>query len=427
MKQFNRFLPEKPLIENDDFIIYGNSDLEMLKEDIMNYLLEKKSLLLKFFGLKNFKRIPINLFNNHDVYIEFTKQFYEPAPYSRGNFTNGMINYSYDINAISKLKKALIHELVHLFYQSIWEGKYERILWLDEGLAQYLSGEKNLLESNNERFKAWYLDRIIRYDKKIPPIDFLKEHGSSYGKFVDNETNKYNGYDLSYLIVRYIIENYNDIIALLNDVQKIKDLESHIIKECIHYYNAFFQVDKIKESFYAIETPNELMDYMNRNIAYGWLDNQNNRHVDTLRGFRENYKISSLEEILSSKLGTCIEQAKLIKIFFDKIGLENKLFCYRKYETEESFDKEIRMHCFVLFHYQDKWYHFEHSNFNKRGIHAFDSIESAIKSEIDRHDENDIRELVEIPSIPDGLTFKQFNQYVNTFLPISTYESQKRL
>lgn len=38
-------------------------------------------------------------------------------------------------------------------------------------------------------------------------------------------------------------------------------------------------IDKIKESFYDIETPNELMDYMNRNIAYGWLDRQNNRHV----------------------------------------------------------------------------------------------------------------------------------------------------
>lgn len=267
MTQFNRFLPEKPLIENDDFIIYGNNDLEIIKEDIMNYLLEKKAFLLNFFGLTSFKRIPINLFNNREIYIEFTKQFYEPAPYSRGNFTNGMINYSYDINAISRLKRTLIHELIHLFYQSIWKEKYDRVLWLDEGLAQYLSGEKNLLESNNERFKAWYLNRIIRYDKEIPPIDFLKEHGSSYGKFVDSESNKYNGYDLSYLMVRYIIEHYNDIIALLNDVQKIRDLEFHIMKDCINYYNDFFQVDKIKESFYDIETPNELMDYMNRNIV----------------------------------------------------------------------------------------------------------------------------------------------------------------
>lgn len=240
MKPFYRFLPENPLIENDDFIIYGNSDLEIVKKDIIHCLSEKKEFLLSFFGLKSFKRIPINLFHNHKTYIEFTKQFYEPAPYSKGNFTNGMINYSYNLNAISELKSTLIHELVHLFYQSIWEEKYDRILWLDEGLAQYLSGEKSLLENNNERFKAWYLDRIIRYDKIIPPMDFLKEHGGSYGQFVDNNSNKYNGYDLSYLMVRYVIEHDSDIIALLNDVQKIKALESHLMEDCINYYNEFF-------------------------------------------------------------------------------------------------------------------------------------------------------------------------------------------
>lgn len=38
-----------------------------------------------------------------------------------------------------------------------------------------------------------------------------------------------------------------------------------------------------------------------------------------------------------------------------------------------------------------------------------------------------MRELVEIPGIPNRLTFKQFNQYVNPFESISTYESQKNL
>lgn len=425
MGQFNRFLPEKPLIENFDFVIYGNNDLEGIKEDLLDSLSQYKISLLKFFNLKEFKKIPINLFNDHDIYIEFTRQFYEPAPYSKGNFTNGMINYSYDINAISRLKRSLMHELVHLFYQSIWEGKYDRILWIDEGLAQYLSGEKGLLEKDDDKFKAWYLDRIIRCDKEIPKIEFLQKHGDTYGSFVDSESNKYNGYDISYLVVRYIVEHDNDIISLLNDGQKIKDLESHILKDCIDYYDDYFQANKIKQSFYDIETPNQLMDYMNKNIVYGWLDNQNIGHVENLKGFRENYRISSLDEILSTKLGTCIEQAKLIKNFFDRIGLENKLYCYRRYETEENFDSEVRMHCFVLFYFQDKWYHFEHSNSNKRGIHEYDSIESAIKAEIDRHDETDIRVLTEIPNIPDGLTFKQFNEYVNTFEPISNYTHKK--
>lgn len=245
MEQFNRYLPEQPIIENDDFAIYGNEDLQPVKVEILTYLSEQKLVLLDFFDLKSYKKISINLFNNHDTYIEFTRQFEEPAPYSIGNFIHDMINYFYDINKIARLKKALIHELVHCLYQSIWENKYDRVLWLDEGLALYLSGEKNLLEKDKDKFKAWYLDKIIRRDKEIPKMAFLKEHGSTYGTFVDYESNKYDGYNLSYLMVRYLIENNYDIISLLKDYQKIKSLETHILQDCIKYYNDYFQVSKI--------------------------------------------------------------------------------------------------------------------------------------------------------------------------------------
>lgn len=176
---------------------------------------------------------------------------------------------------------------------------------------------------------------------------------------------------------------------------------------------------KDKLRFENLKNCSQLMDYMNTNIEYGWIDASGEKHINNLKGFRENYRISSIDEIIKTGLGTCIEQAKLIKLFFDNIGLENKLYCYRRYETEENFDTDVRMHCFVLFHYQGSWYHFEHANSEKRGIHKYNSLEDAINAEINRLDKNDIRELVEIPCIPDGLTFKEFNQYVNTFEPIS--------
>ena len=157
------------------------------------------------------------------------------------------------------------------------------------------------------------------------------------------------------------------------------------------------------------------MDFMNKNVTYGWIDCNQGLHFNNLKGFRENYRISSIDEILKSGLGTCIEQAKLIKSFFDKIGLENRIYCHRRYETEENFDKEVKMHCFVLFKYNDCWYHFEHSNRPKRGIHRYESIESAIEDLTSGFNENDIRKLTEISEIPDGLTFKEFNEYVNQF------------
>ncbi len=167
--------------------------------------------------------------------------------------------------------------------------------------------------------------------------------------------------------------------------------------------------------FNNIKTDNELMDFMNENITYGWIDKNNYYHFNNLFNFRNNYKISSIEEILEKGVGTCIEQAKLIKYFFDKIGLNNRLFCHRSYEDKDNFD-EVKMHCIVLFEYNDIWYHFEHSNQMKRGIHKYNSVDealSSITSEFDK--ENDVRVLTEIDEIKDKLTYKDFNLYVNSF------------
>ena len=43
-------------------------------------------------------------------------------------------------------------------------------------------------------------------DMEIPKLEYLKKRGSKYGEFCDQETNKYNGYDFSYLIIKAIIE-----------------------------------------------------------------------------------------------------------------------------------------------------------------------------------------------------------------------------
>lgn len=177
-------------------------------------------------------------------------------------------------------------------------------------------------------------------------------------------------------------------------------------------YNALN--NRISE-FNKIKTDEELMDFMNKNITYGWQENNGGLHFNNLTDFRQNYIVNSIELALFNGLGTCIEQAKIIKAFFDRIGLENKLFCHRGYETEENFDKDVRMHCFVLFKYNNIWYHFEHSNRPKRGIHPYESIEKALEDITSGFEKQDIRVLTEIPDIPDNITFKEFNKYVNSF------------
>ena len=175
-------------------------------------------------------------------------------------------------------------------------------------------------------------------------------------------------------------------------------------------------IEKSKRDYSRISTPEELMKYMDNNISYGWIDKNGDRHFIELNGLRENYRISTLDETIECGLGTCIEQANMIKSFFDRIGLETKVFCHRTYETEDNFDNDVHMHCLVFYKDGDKWYHFEHSNQGEIGIHEYDSYEDGLNKRLKHFEaKGDIRSLTEIPELPSGLSFKEFNEYINSF------------
>ena len=302
----------------------------------------------------------------------------------------------------------------------------------------------NYLESNDFVLvhNDLHFDNIFYNNGKIKIIDFERsmyapkdyELSIIYNmirkpwKFASEETEKFTDFSHYANIMLYIEKYYPELIHTNNLYQRLA------IYDIVYYMKHLINNPEIEELrndvissakvvalkdelfFNDVKTPQELMDYMDINIKYGWIERNGKIHISNLKGFRENYRISSIDEIIKTGLGTCIEQAKIIKFFFDKMGIENKIYCHRSYETEENFDKEVRMHCFVLFKYKDNWYHFEHANRPKRGIHKYNSVEDAIKRLTDGYEEHgDIRKLTEIDCIPDGLTFKEFNQFVNKF------------
>lgn len=302
---------------------------------------------------------------------------------------------------------------------------------------KYLASNDFVLVHNDLHFDNIFYNsgkiKIIDFERSMyAPRDFeldiLYRMIRKPWKFASEETEQFTDSSHYANIMSYIEKYYPELIHIDNLYQRLAIYDmvyfmKHLIKhpEIEELKNDVIFGAKIvalkDELFFDnVKTPQELMDFMNMNIEYGWIDKQEKIHINTLKGFRENYRISSIEEMIKNGVGTCIEQAKMIKYFFDKIGIENKLYCHRSYETEENFDKEVRMHCFVLFKYKDNWYHFEHSNRSKRGIHKYISLESAIKEITSGFEEHgDIRKLTEIDSIPDGLTFKEFNQFVNGF------------
>ena len=100
-----------------------------------------------------------------------------------------------------------------------------------------------------------------------------------------------------------------------------------------------------------IKTPEDILNYFNKNIIYGWIGSDGEKHIQNMKDFRKLYRISSLEEVLEAGIGTCIEQVYLMNSLMEKIGVESKMFCTRMYEGETFNDLEApeRMHCFLLF------------------------------------------------------------------------------
>lgn len=166
-----------------------------------------------------------------------------------------------------------------------------------------------------------------------------------------------------------------------------------------------------KNEFYSIKTGSELMDFMNRNITYGWVDKNGFCHLNNLHGVKENYRVSSIDEMLETGLGTCAEQAKMIKYTLDRLGLENKLYCLISSDDSSL----VLMHCFVLFRFNGMWYHLEHSDMLKRDIYRYDSLDSALANIVNKYRTEGIDVPIEIPDIPDGLSYGELNCYVSEF------------
>lgn len=168
-----------------------------------------------------------------------------------------------------------------------------------------------------------------------------------------------------------------------------------------------------------IKTPEDILEFMNENIRYGWLDINGKEHIKTMKEFRRLYRTSSIDECLEHKLGVCTEQVYLMHILLDKINIPNKMFCTRIYESEDfnDLDSDEHMHCFVLYYLNNKVYQIEHPNFERVGIYEFNSEEEAI-NEINKiyveMSGGYPRPVTEFFNVEEGLSFKEFNNYINS-------------
>ena len=429
------------LAENGLFQVRGNQEYARYAQELVDKVAAKSKDIRKFYKIPVHEKIVIDLFmTKEELHNYIYRKYGEVSPsYSDGGFQNSNIFIEAKMDELEHhmhtLVNVIIHEYSHLLYKKIYDGNFSRVLWVDEGLAQHLSGQKSLFDKNEARFKSFFLRRVVAKNKDIPKLDDLRKHGTKRGEF---GYPRYDGYAISYMLVRYLfakVERYykkmlsedaynekmqsgalkeminNDVYSIIIDPDKIAELEQKgVLGKMINYYGSKFRVRPSAININRITRPEELMDYMDVCITYGWIDKFGNKHRDELKDFKALYKTNSIEQILASNLGTCIEQAKFQKYVFNKLGLECKIFVDRRYEKYDE-KKGIKMHVLTVYEDNNKWYYFEHSNTRMSGIRAFDSLDDFI--EYYKSTMSNDRILTEIPEIPDGLSYGEFNQYVN--------------
>lgn len=216
-------------------INYSDS-LEDLVQATIPLLNKKVVEYNTFFNVSNKERIVVNYFDTIEEFREFIFRIrgerVSLPKYAEGTYDKGMVN-AY-INPEIQLKKLYManHELFHIMYMKyILNNDYsKRIVWYDEGMAQLMSGETDLLR-NSKEFKDFYM-KVKESTKVIPKMNAL-EHGDS---FVNQN---YNGYDLSFLAIKYISEilSPEQFKCLMSDFEKINKLGDDIIQQMFKYYD----------------------------------------------------------------------------------------------------------------------------------------------------------------------------------------------
>lgn len=206
----------------------ANATLILLQNKIIEYR--------KFFNIEFDEQIIVNYFDNLEEFREFIYSIRgerESLPkYAKGTYDEGMINAYIESDIQLKRLYTSSHELFHILYMKyILKSDYsKRIVWYDEGMAQFMSGEKKK-HDDEDNFKSFYLG-VKESTKEIPNLNDL-EHGNSF------YNDKYNGYDLSYLSIRYLNETLKpeEFIKLMSDFSQIKELGNNIVNITFDYYD----------------------------------------------------------------------------------------------------------------------------------------------------------------------------------------------
>lgn len=150
-----------------------------------------------------------------------------------------------------------------------------------------------------------------------------------------------------------------------------------------------------KLAYDKVNTPEELQEFMDKHLKYGIYGTDNkvyeNWDYDVNSEFQiacqTKYSLCDAKRYLQYGYGTCWDQVELERDWFTKHKYEFKtLFIWFLFEETNNY----ATHTYLIYKDKEtnKYCYFEHSDYNNRGIHKFDTYKLAIQYQKEKHIEN---------------------------------------
>ena len=149
------------------------------------------------------------------------------------------------------------------------------------------------------------------------------------------------------------------------------------------------QEDKFLFTFSDISNPKQLLDWMSRNIQYGYFGKDGKIYlgdVDSEKLF-ENYLLMSPKEVLKYKVGLCWDQVNLEREWFEAHNFEYESFYIKLVIKANEIEPS---HTFLKYtDVNGKHYIFENSFYSLRGISELDNFSNYLNKMINKMIENE--------------------------------------
>ena len=126
-----------------------------------------------------------------------------------------------------------------------------------------------------------------------------------------------------------------------------------------------------------IKTPNELMDFLNKNIKYGFTY-ENKVFLegeDFGKQMDELYRLRTGEDLIKSGYGVCWDFCEFEREFFEEMKIPHETYFFLSFLSRSEGGPT---HTFLLYSQDEKWFWFEYSWQAFRGIWKYDSKEDAL-------------------------------------------------